>query len=40
VANVSLAALIAEIGALLERCDSPEQVAARCGAAPVTSDGD
>lgn len=36
VANVSLAALIAEIGPLLERCDNPEQVAAMCGAAPVT----
>jgi transposase len=36
VANVSLAALIAEIGPLLERCDNPEQVAALCGAAPVT----
>ena len=36
VANVSLAALIAEIGPLLERCANPEQVAALCGAAPVT----
>jgi len=36
VANVSLAALIAEIGPLLERCANPEQVAAMCGAAPVT----
>ncbi len=36
VANVSLAALIAEIGPLLERCQNPEQVAALCGAAPVT----
>jgi transposase len=36
VANVSLAALIAEIGPLLERCENPEQVAAMCGAAPVT----
>lgn len=36
VATVSLAALIAEIGPLLERCDNPEQVAALCGAAPVT----
>ena len=36
VANVSLAALIAEIGPLLERCENPEQVAALCGAAPVT----
>lgn len=35
-ATVSLAALIAEIGPLLERCDNPEQVAAICGAAPVT----
>jgi transposase len=35
-ATVSLAALIAEIGPLLERCDNPEQVAAMCGAAPVT----
>ncbi len=33
---VSLAQLIAEIGPLLERCDNPEQVAAMCGAAPVT----
>lgn len=36
VANVSLAQLIAEIRPLLERCDNPEQVAAMCGAAPVT----
>ena len=36
VADVSLAALIAEIGPLLDRCDTPEQVAAMCGAAPVT----
>jgi transposase len=36
VANVSLAALIAEIGPLLERCDNPEQVAAMCHAAPIT----
>ena len=36
VANVSLAQLIAEVGPLLERCDNPEQVAAMCGAAPVT----
>ncbi|MEP6624285.1 MAG: transposase, partial [Acidimicrobiia bacterium] len=36
VANVSLAQLIAEIGPLMERCDNPEQVAAMCGAAPVT----
>lgn len=36
VATVSLAALIAEIGPLLERCEYPEQVAAMCGAAPVT----
>jgi transposase len=36
VATVSLAALIAEIGPLLDRCDNPEQVAAMCGAAPVT----
>jgi transposase len=36
VASVSLAQLIAEIGPLLERCDNPEQVAAICGAAPVT----
>jgi len=36
VATVSLAALIAEIGPLLERCQNPEQVAALCGAAPVT----
>lgn len=36
VANVSLAQLIAEIGPLLERCDNAEQVAAMCGAAPVT----
>lgn len=35
-ATVSLACLIAEIGPLLERCDNPEQVAALCGAAPVT----
>lgn len=36
VAGVSLAQLIAEIGPLLERCNNPEQVAALCGAAPVT----
>ena len=36
VATVSLAALIAEIGPLLERCENPEHVAAMCGAAPVT----
>jgi len=36
VATVSLAALIAEIGPLLERCENPEQVAAMCGAAPIT----
>ena len=36
VASVSLAQLIAEIGPLLERCDNPEQVAAMCGAAPVS----
>jgi transposase len=36
VATVSLAALIAEIGPLLERCENAEQVAALCGAAPVT----
>lgn len=36
VATVSLAALIAEIGPLIERCENPEQVAAMCGAAPVT----
>jgi transposase len=36
VASVSLAQLVAEIGPLLERCDNPEQVAAICGAAPVT----
>ncbi len=35
-ATVSLAQLIAEIGPLMDRCDSPEQVAAICGAAPVT----
>ena len=36
VGKVSLAQLIAEIGPLLERCDNPEQVAAMCGAVPVT----
>lgn len=36
VGRVSLAQLIAEIGPLLDRCDNPEQVAAMCGAAPVT----
>jgi transposase len=36
VAKISLAQLIAEIGPLLDRCDNPEQVAAMCGAAPVT----
>lgn len=35
-ATVSLAQLIAEIGPLLDRCENPEQVAAICGAAPVT----
>jgi transposase len=35
-ATVSLAQLIAEIGPLLDRCESPEQVAAICGAAPIT----
>jgi transposase len=35
-ATVSLALLVAEIGPLLDRCESPEQVAAICGAAPVT----
>lgn len=35
-ATVSLAMLIAEIGPLLDRCDSPEQVAAICGAVPIT----
>ena len=34
VATVSLAALIAGVGLLLERCENPEQVAAMCGAAP------
>ncbi|MDV8070977.1 transposase [Rhodococcus sp. IEGM 1366] len=36
VANVSIAAFIAGIGPVLERCDNPAQVAALCGAAPVT----
>jgi transposase len=36
VTTVSLAAPIAEIGPMLERCENPEQVAAMCGAAPVT----
>lgn len=36
VANVSLAALIAESGPLLDRCETPERGAAMCGAAPVT----
>jgi transposase len=36
VADVSLAQLVAEVGPLLERCDNPEQVAAMCGAAPIT----
>jgi len=35
-ATVSLAQLIAEVGPLLDRCDNPDQVAAICGAAPVT----
>lgn len=35
-ATVSLAQLIAEIGPLLDRCENLEQVAAICGAAPVT----
>lgn len=35
-ATVSLAQLIAEVGPLLDRCDNPEQVAAICGAAPIT----
>lgn len=33
---VRLAQLIAEVGPLLGRCDNPEQVAAICGAAPIT----
>ena len=33
---MSIALLIAEIGPLLDRCDSPEEVAAMCGAAPIT----
>jgi transposase len=36
VAHVSLAQLIAELGPLLERCDNPDQVAALCGAVPIT----
>jgi len=35
-ATVSLAQLIAEVGPLLDRCQSPDQVAAICGAAPIT----
>jgi Transposase/Transposase IS116/IS110/IS902 family len=34
--TVSLAQLIAEVGPLLDRCHDPEQVAAICGAAPIT----
>jgi transposase len=34
--TVSLAQLIAEVGPLLDRCRDPEQVAAICGAAPIT----
>jgi transposase len=36
VATVSLAQLIAELGPLLDRCQNAEQVAAICGAVPVT----
>jgi transposase len=35
-ATISLAQLVAEIGPLLDRCENPEQVAAICGAAPIT----
>ena len=35
-ATISLAQLVAEVGPLLDRCENPEQVAAICGAAPVT----
>ena len=35
-ATVSLALLVAELGPLLDRCDSPDEVAAICGAVPVT----
>jgi transposase len=34
--TVSLAQLIAEVGPLADRCHDPEQVAAICGAAPIT----
>jgi transposase len=34
--TVSLAQLIAEVSPLLDRCHDPEQVAAICGAAPIT----
>ncbi|MGI8492003.1 MAG: IS110 family transposase [Acidimicrobiales bacterium] len=36
VAQVSLAQLVAELGPLLDRCDSAEQVAAACGVTPIT----
>jgi transposase len=36
VATISLAQLLAEVGPLLDRCENPEQVAAICGAAPIT----
>jgi len=36
IGEVNLAQVIAEIGPLLERCDTPDQAAAACGVAPVT----
>ena len=36
IGEVNLAQVIAEIGPLLERCDTADQVAAACGVAPVT----
>jgi transposase len=36
IGEVNLAQVIAEIGPLLQRCDTPDQAAAACGIAPVT----
>ena len=36
IGEINLAQVIAEIGPLLDRCDTPDQAAAGCGVAPVT----
>jgi transposase len=36
IGEINLAQVIAEIGPLLDRCDTPDQAAAACGVAPVT----